>query len=253
MRLIKLSFLLIMLTFLSITVSDAQILNIEQQRIVTDTTGWAGRMGLSVSASKFTKSLFSINTRGHLQYKTNKDLYLLIANFDLVNADGENFDNRGYGHFRYNRKFTDLIRFEIFTQVQYNSLTKIKSRSLSGIGPRFKLSQHENAKFYWGLAYMYEYEVIAEQEQVNNDHRGSTYFTFTLLPVKDITFSNTTYIQPLLTDIQDYRVSNDSNLDFKINENLKFNTIFSFLYDEEPPADVPKLNYLVRNGLSYQF
>lgn len=244
----------LLLLFIAVSQNvESQILNIEQQRIITDTTGWAGKMGISLAASKFTKSLFSVTTIGHLQYKTEKELYLLIGNYDLVNADGENFDNRGYGHFRYNRKITELFRFEIFTQLQYNSLTKIQSRSLTGLGPRFKLSQHENAKFYWGLAYMYEYEIIAEEEIINSDHRASSYFTFTLIPVSDISFANTTYIQPLLKDFTDYRVSNDSRLNFKINKNLAFTTLFSFLYDANPPTEIPNVNYLIRNGLNYRF
>ncbi len=230
-----------------------QILNVEQQRIITDTTGWAGRIGLSIAASKFTKSLFSFNAGSHLQYKDSKNLYLFIVNYDIVNAGGERFDNRGHAHFRYNYKINALVRWEFFTQVQFNSLTKIRLRSLTGTGPRFKLSNYEKAKFYWGIAYMFEYEELVDPIVFHNDHRISSYFTFTLIPEKTIRFSNTTYAQPLINNFNDFRIANDSNLVFDINKNLKFTTVFSFLYDSNPPIDIPNTNYVIRNGLQYKF
>jgi len=162
-------------------------------------------------------------------------------------------NNRGYSHFRYNYKVNSLIRWEAFTQWQFNALTKISQRWLTGTGPRFKLSEYEKAKFYFGLTYMYEYEELNLPEIYNNDHRLSSYFTFTLLPEKGIRFTNTTYIQPLIKDFTDFRVSNDTNLSFAINKHLKFTTVFGFLYDSNPPVDVPQTNYLINNGLQYKF
>ncbi|WP_235296026.1 DUF481 domain-containing protein [Portibacter marinus] len=230
-----------------------QVYNVEQRRLVTDTIGWAGNLSLSISASKFTKSVFSVNAGSHVQYKTLKDLFLFVANYNIINADGENFDNRAQAHFRYNREFNEWVRMEYFFQIQNNTLTKIESRILNGVGPRIKLSQYEKAKFYYGIAYMYEIEHLTNPEIVNRDHRISSYFTFTLLPEKGISLSNTTYIQPLIKDFNDFRVFNDSNLDFAITSNLRFTTSVSFLYDAEPPENVPGLNYQVRNGLTYKF
>lgn len=228
----------------------SQILNVEQQRIVTDTTGWAGSISLATSASQFTKTLFSFNGNAHAQYKNDKNLALFILNYTVVNADGESFDDRGYAHFRYNHEFNDLFRGEIFTQIQSNSLLKVNQRTLLGIGPRLKLSQYENAKFYFGLAYMYEYEVLKDNIEINSDHRLSSYFTFTLVPQEVIKLTNTTYIQPLIKNFIDYRVSNETLLSFDITNNLSFNASLNFLYDAVPPPDVPGLNYFLRNGVT---
>ncbi|GLR15489.1 DUF481 domain-containing protein [Portibacter lacus] len=248
----KSKYILFLLLLISYEVAG-QIYNVEQRRLVTDTTGWAGKVSLSVSASKFTKSVFSLNASSHLQYKTDRDLYLFIVNYDIINADGENFDNRAYAHLRYNRKLNEWVRLEYFFQIQNNALTKVRERILNGIGARMKLSNFEKAKFYFGLAYMHEYEVLTEPVIKNNDHRISSYFTFTLLPEDGISLSNTTYIQPLIKDFNDYRVSNDTNLQFAISKNLHFSTIFTFLYDAKPPIEVPSLNYQIRNGIIYKF
>lgn len=216
-------------------------------------TGWDGRLSLAVSASKFSKSAYTVNASSHFQYKTEKDLYLLLLNYDIIYADGENFDNRTYAHFRYNRKINELIRWEYFFQIQNNSLIKVEQRILNGTDPRLKLSEYENAKFYFGLAYMFEYEALDEPRIINRDHRLSSLFTFTLLPEDDISLINATYIQPLIDDFNDFRVANDTNLQFAITEKLGFSTVVTFLYDAVPPVGIPTLNYQIRNGLSYQF
>lgn len=245
--------LLLAIFTLCISVSDAQIVNMESKRISTDTTGFSGRMGVTLAASRFTQSFVAADINGQVQFKTPKNLYLLVGDFQIVNAGGESFNNSGFGHFRYNRKFTDVIRGELFTQIQYNSVTKITRRILNGIGVRFKLSPHETAKIYWGIAFMNEYEELSNPEITNKDNRLSSYFTFTLAPVDKISMRNTTYVQPKLEDFKDYRLANSTVLNFGITNNLRFSTVFSFLYDSRPPIDVPTINYQVKNGLHYTF
>ncbi len=232
---------------------SAQIINVENKRISTDTIGFSGKVGMSLSASKFTQSFLAAEFASQVQWKTTKNIYLLVGNFQIVNAGGESFNNSGYGHFRFNRKLSSKIRLELFTQVQYNSVTKITARYLNGAGLRFKLSPYENAKIYWGIAAMHEYEELSSPEITNKDIRLSSYLSFTLTPVKTITFRNTTYAQPLTSDFKDYRLSNNTRINFGITENLNFTTDFHFLYDSRPPIDVPTINYQVKNGLTYRF
>lgn len=230
-----------------------QIKNIESQRIITDTTGWSGDMGVSISAAKNTVSFFSFNGDGHLQHQTSKDLYLALIDYNLVNAGGEEFSNSGFLHFRYNRKISKLVRWELFTQGQFNDLTKIKSRYLYGTGIRFKLSDLERAKFYYGLSMMYESETLTDVTKKNNDGRWSSYFTFTLQPEQTVNLSNTTYLQPKMNRFRDLRLTNDTKLSFKISNHLNFSTNFHYLYDAFPPDGVPKSSYEISNGLTYGF
>ena len=243
----------VILFLLITTLAHTQILNIEERRLITDTTGWSGTLSANISASQNTRSFFSSGANGNIQLKSNKNLYLLFGGINFVSAGGNDFNNAGFGHLRYNRKVNDLIRIELFTQIQYNSLTKITSRILNGAGIRLKLSQYETAKFYFGLTYMNEYEELKNPEIINRDHRLSSYLTFTLNPVKAISFRNTTYVQPKFGEVYDYRLSNDTSMFFKINKHLRLVTQFHYLYDSRPPADVPSVNYEVTNGLAFSF
>lgn len=235
--------------------ADAQIVNIERQRISTDTTGWFGHAMGSFSGSKTTKSILSVSGSTLLEYKSpsTKDLWLMITEISLIKSDSEKFTNSGFGHLRYNRKLGNVVRWELFTQIQYNSLTKIDQRILGGTGFRFKLTPYENARFYFGVAYMYEYEKLLDPELYNKDHRASSYFSFTLTPTETVTMMSTLYVQPLLKDAQDYRLSNESSLVLGITKKLSLNAIFKYAYDSRPPEGVPLSTYSFSNGIELQF
>jgi len=245
----------IILLLLNGSFAKAQIVNIERQRISTDTTGWFGHAIASFAGSKTTKSILAVSSTNLLEYKSrsSKDLWLLIAELSLIKSASEKFSNAGFGHLRYNRKLGKAVRWEVFTQIQYNSLTKINKRILIGTGPRFKLTPYEEAKFYLGIAYMYEYEELLEPLVYHKDHRASSYFSFTLAPTETVSFISTLYVQPLLKDARDYRISNESSLVLGITKKLNLNATFKYAYDSRPPEGVPLNTYSFSNGLELQF
>ena len=251
---LKHTFILAFLLIIALEV-DAQIVNIERRRISTDTSGWFGSAVASFSGSKSTKSILSVASTTLLEYKSRstKDLWLLITELSLVKSASEKFSNSGFGHLRYNRKLGDVVRWELFTQIQYNSLTKIDQRILGGTGFRFKLTPYEEAKFYLGVAYMFEYEKLIDPELYHKDHRASSYFSFTLTPTETVSLMSTLYVQPLLKDARDYRIANESTLILAITKKLSLNSTFKYAYDSRPPEGVPLNTYSFSNGLELQF
>ncbi len=233
----------------------AQVVNIERQRISTDTTGWFGSANLNFAASKTTVEILSLFAGGLVEYKSksNKDLWLFISEFSLITGENQDFSNAGFGHLRYNRKLNDVFRWEAFAQIQYNGLTKIDVRNLYGTGIRIKLTSYEQAKFYLGIAYMYEYEKNIEPIDFHYDDRMNTYFSFTLLPEEDVTFQSTTYMQPRLDLWSDYRLTNETTLHLGITRKLNLNVSFKYNYDVFPPEGVPNSTYYFINGLALEF
>src|SRR3954464_7377301 len=69
------------------------IVNVENSRIQSDTTGWKGNVGTAFSFTKNVQEVLNVNAVFHLQYKTQKDLYLLLANYNLLKANSQNFTN----------------------------------------------------------------------------------------------------------------------------------------------------------------
>ena len=253
-----LAFMRLSTCFLLITTlyktSVAQTVNIESRRIQSDTTGWLGNIGSNFMFQKNAIEVTNINLNAHVEYKSRKSLYLVLGNYNLLKGGGETLNNNLFYHLRYNYKVNKWLRWEIFTQLQQNSITGIKLRLLAGTGPRFKLTRTKNIGLYAATAILYEYE----REQTipiiyHRDIRSSTYFSFNYHNSKNFELISTVFYQPLFNNLSDYRVLNEISLKFKFVRHLSFTANWYYLFDSRPAALTPKLNYSISNGIEYDF
>lgn len=232
---------------------QSQVVNIEEKRITTDSVGWAGSASAEFSLVKIDNLIANLNTDAHLQHTSSKNQWLFISSFNFLQAENTNLVNEGFAHFRYNRKLTKGIRWEAFTQGQFNGLTKINFRGLTGTGPRFTLAENEKFKSFLGMLYMFEYEEIDDEGTIHRDHRVSSYLSFSVKPSTTFSFINTTYFQPRLDQFSDFRLSTDNAILLKISDKLQFKTTYSLLHDTNPPPEVPRTTYRWMNGLKFTF
>jgi putative salt-induced outer membrane protein YdiY len=231
---------------------NAQILNIENFRIKTDTVGWSGKIGLNFSLTKNTKSLTNIGSNIHVQYKSKKNLYLILSNYNLLVSDKQDLINKAVIHLRHNYKINRILRSELFFQAQNNSISKIELRTLIGAGLRYKLSKKETKKFYLGTTIMYEHEkIVADLEPTSDILRLSSYFSFNLYLDGNLSWIGTTYYQPAIKNFNDYRIATQSSLTYSFTKKLAFKTKFSLNYDAFPVNGIPQTDYNLSSGIVY--
>lgn len=234
--------------------ASGQIVNIESSRIQSDTTGWAGSGGAALWLTKNTQKITTVNLEAHLQYKTRKDLWLILGDYGFLKGGGEKYLANSFAHVRYNRKLSKWLRWEAFTQVQSNHITQIRSRYLTGTGPRFKVMSYKKFRLYAASLLMYEHETERTKPLVrHNDLRSSSYISFTFLPSENIEFISTTFFQPLLTSIYDHRWFNQSVLRVKANTHFALYIKWNYLYDKKPAGTAPKNTYQFISGFSLEF
>lgn len=236
---------------LSIHLTFSQVVNIESQRIHSDTTGWDGTLEAGFSVNQNNSLLISATSLAHVQYKTKKDLYMVIGNWRFTNGGTSRFVNDGMAHFRYNHKFNSWLRLEAFTQVQYNELLNLRLRYLVGLGPRFKFIDKKMIHMYTGVLYMFEYENQTVNDTLEYNNRLSTYLSWTIDPNPNFSFVATTYYQPKLTDWSDFRISGNYALKFKAFKRLAFKIEFSFLYDSTPSLNINKFVFNGTTGIVF--
>lgn len=243
---------LLAIIFISVN-AYSQVVNIESRRMRSDTTGWQGEAEANFQLSKAVDEIYDLGAKIHFQYKGKSDLWLFLNELRLIKGAGTQFVNSGFVHVRYNRKITkDLLRWEAFTQYQYNKALEVGQRVLAGTGPRFKLYDTDNFRAYIASLYMFEYQESVDKTIIERNHRTSSYLTFTF-DFDRVEFSNTVYFQPNMQDLKDYRILSQSDLMFKIFDNLKFKTGFNYRYDTRPFPGVPKTTYYLSNGLVFVF
>jgi len=247
--------LIVVIAFLAnMLFSYGQILNVESLRKVTDTSGFSGAATLNFSLKRNVNEFLQIASDAHLQYKTGNHLYLFKNNIAFEKIEGENFENTFITHLRYNYRFLPRVTFEAFAQGQYNKVALINFRGLVGIGPRFKLTPFENYNLYLGALVMYEYEELIDGiTPLQRKLRNSTYLSFSLYPNERISLVSTTYFQPALGDISDYRISSQSSMVIQLFNNFFLNITYTFVYDSFPAVGIPTSQYDFRTGVSYIF
>ena len=250
MRLITFLFFLLIYSY-----SQSQVINVESLRKKTDSAKWTGSVSLDASLIKNKNDIFKIATKADIQYNNKKELWLFVNDLKFEKAAGESFVNKGTQHLRYNHRITNTIKMEGFVQAQYDAISEIDFRGLIGAGPRFKLTSNKDYRFYLGTLVMYEYEKASDiaDNRIHKDFRGSTYLSFSIYPAENIGIISTSYYQPRLDAIKDYRLSSTTSVLFKILENLAFKTTFIYNFDAYPVVTIPKSQYELTNGLLFTF
>lgn len=241
--------------FLCLSISaSAQILNVESLRKVTDTSGFSGAAGINFALKRTTNDFITVSSAIHIQYKMNKNLILFKNDIAFEKIEGEKLENSGISHLRYNYRFHPRIAWEVFVQGQYNKVSLVNFRGLLGTGPRFKLTNSENYKFYFGTLLMYEHEELEDGvTPIQRDFRGSIYLSFSFYPTETISLISTTYYQPKLSQFDDYRISNQSSLAIDLFKNLVFAVNYNFTYDAFPALGIPNSQYSLTMGVAYSF
>jgi hypothetical protein len=252
MRICK-SVLLLFLLCCAFT-SRSQIVNIESARMQSDTTGWMGGAGAGLTLAENVDRIFILNTDVHLQYKSQKDLWLILASSNFLKAGDESFVNNSFVHFRYNRKLNPWLRWEAFTQWQNNQLTQIDSRFLIGTGPRFKIFSNKFIRLYAATLAMWEREKEKTDPVIKHENvRSSSYVSFTITPTPTVELISTTFYQPLFKDYSDYRILNQASLKVKATKHFSISLRWNYLYDRKPAGSAPKTTYVFGSGIEYDF
>ena len=245
-------FSLVIIFSVAITIANGQIVNIESARMQSDTTGWMGSAGVGLSFSKSVQNVFGVDLDAHLQYKSKKDLWLILGNYGFLEGGREKFIYNSLGHIRYNTKLNDWLRWEAFVQMQNNLITQIQSRFLLGTGPRFKIVSNKVFRFYAGSLIMYERETEKTKPPVRHfDWRSSSYISFTITPSKTVEIISTTYFQPLIKFFADYRVLNQAVLKVKASKHFAISLRWNYLHDRYPAGTAPRTIYSFSSGATF--
>ena len=237
----------------------AQVVNIENRRMHTDSVRIAGSASITFSFTENNnKQLLVTRNALSLQWKTKslRDLFLILGNYDLSRANSTSFSNAAFLHVRYNRKISKVLRWEAFSQLQYNRVLGIATRALTGTGPRWKFLHGKSSSAYLGTLYMLEYEETSSAVPIRSrDHRLSSYFSTSVdlpkwLPGELI---STTYYQPQFGKWADFRVSHETSVELAVNKKLRATTRFNYFFDSKPPEGIARRALGVEQGFRVQF
>ncbi len=244
--------ILVMLLMISKT-SYSQLVNVENHRIQNDSIRTITSLDLQYNyQNNNTEELSLINFSATHQYKSKnlKNYFLSLGNIDYSVANGIELSNSGLVHFRYNRKWNEKLKIEVFAQYQFNKILGIESRNLIGIGTRYKINKSQKIIFYIGSLLMQEFEKASDVMEIVSYQRLSNYLSLSIKnKSKTLEFVNVVYYQPNINVWQDYRLSSQTSLSFNITSKLQFVHSLNYGFDSYAPLNVSKKNFMITNGL----
>ena len=129
---------------------------------------------------------------------------------------------------------------------------KINQRYLLGAGLRASLHKRKKLSFYTGHLLMAEYDEEIETAAQHQDLRLSSYLNLNWHPSTDFSYLFIAYFQPRVDKFEDYRVSLQGQLSFKIWKSLNFTFNVQYAFDAFPVAlpNIPQQTYKLSNGIS---
>lgn len=218
---------------------NAQLVNIESQRMQVDSVRFVLKSDLlfdySNNNGKYL-SQFTANISTQFKSKDLKRIYMFIGSYNTERSKDQDFQNSHFLHLRFNQKITNVFRFEAFVQSQYNAILSINRRELVGAGLRFKFISTPAVKAYFGNAYMYEHERIDDSDTEFYNNRNSSYVSCTInFPKSKVNLTETLYFQPKYNDIGNHRVFQQLQAQFPITASLSFTVQFTYFYNSFVP------------------
>jgi hypothetical protein len=229
-------FLIIFYIIISIDVFT-QIVNIENRRIYDDTTGLSGNFDASFSYIENKEYIYNLKLNSRLQYKTKKHYLLFLSDF-FYSGGRTVYANSGLGHLRYAYRIANSTwKWESYSQIQYNQLLNQKVRAILGTGIRNKIIEKDKLKIFFGSSVFFEHEEIQPNNEYNNDFRWSNYLSW-FIPIKKISFTGTTYYQPMIGDFHDYRFSGQYAINSIISRKFRLKMEYFIFFDSNPPTGV---------------
>ena len=247
----------VLLTFIFTQLLFCQV-NTEKYRHFGDSLGFSGIMKLDASIQTGNTDLQELGSGVRLDYKNYGSTILLILNGDYGWNNGMQFSNEALAHLRFVKALNDNLKFEVYTQLNYDKSLLLLFRALGGGGLRVKLFDNRSYVLWFGSAYMLEYERYSAQRRIIDKkkilaNRWSNYLSYNLSVHKNVSISSVIYFQPRFDKLKDIRILMETSLLVNLSDNFSLSVDFNLRYDHYTPAGIKEIDTNSKIGFIYNF
>ncbi|MEM1008586.1 MAG: DUF481 domain-containing protein [Myxococcota bacterium] len=184
---------------------------------------------------------------------------MLHARYALARTPEDTFLHQAWVHGRWTAMWLPQIGSELFAQYQFDSAQNLQSRVVTGAGVRWAIVKQNTLQLYASSGYMFESETLQnlpEQEphpSTTMHHRWSNNLYLQLNLSKTASFSNSLYIQPRFDAPDDFRLLNETDLNFKLWSSFRVILGLRLRYDSRPPSFLKTTDIQIQNKLQFAF
>jgi hypothetical protein len=257
--------LLILLIFIYISTTVAQVLIIDRDNLAADSLSrqkLSAFIGFGFNINKQKTTVFDLNQSSDIGYLFLDNALYFISNIKIVTSGANDLVNSGHLHLRYRWQRNKIIQPELFGQYQWEGARGMEERILSGVNMRLRLQHDTLGTVYFGLGLMYEHEkwnytavdtellpaetsaVIVDRSKINS------YIKITRSISPSAGFSIIGFVQAEPNENIKYpRIASSARLQLKVTTKMDFSVNYSNIYDLNPVVPIDKHFFSLGNSL----
>lgn len=231
--------------------AQASIVNVLSPQVGQDEDGWASNAKLSLQHLAGNESKLAASLLAGTRWQFEGHQLLLKASGDWGMASEEVYTQKAFSHLRYLREIRDQWSAFGFVQIDHNQFRSILMRDLAGAGLERVLVEREHLELALAIGAMAELEWALEAAEPNPlTLRSTNYITIAWQPTETLSLGSTTFIQPLIADVQDIRGFQQADLRVSLTDALSWSTTWKLEYDSRPASeDVLEWDSSLKAGL----
>lgn len=247
---------------------NGQILNIEKVRLDSLSKEKPFKLKLEANFDFYNRSatederaeFTELGTDISAAYAPGDHFHMLIGEISYVENNDSKILNNGNLHVRNTFNYKKKVTPEAFVQGQYDEFRGLAKRYVAGVALRWLVFREKKFMLRLGAGPMYEYEqwrVPESDEMVEVDFfKLSSNLIIRWSIGTHVDFNTVFYYQigydESISSARN-RISNNSNLNFKINDTFGFKTGLNFAYEDRPIVPITKFIYSFENGIFLNF
>ncbi len=244
--------LLPMLVALLPAPAGAQIVNIESILVGEPKEGLEGAVQIGFRLMEGNSEYRQLEGNSLVRWKGEGHIFQLVLGGMYRSAGEKKVADNSLGHLRYGHEISDRFRLEAFIQLQQNEFVRLNRRLLTGAGFRANLLGSERVRFNLGFILMREDEVLRNAAS-EPGWRASTLVSVGWELNSSAKLSGQLYVQPLLSDAEDFRILSDTGLTVQLLGPLSLQLSARVVHDSRPPDGVERTDLALRNTLAITF
>jgi len=248
-------------------IGQSQILNVEKQRLDSlekpfnfSFESKFGAFNRSATEDEKAEFINFSNSLNAVYSPHKKHAYVMLGNFQFTENNGNAILNNAYLHVRATFNYNKTWSPEAFAQIQSDQFRGLRNRKLAGGGYRWMPINSNNFRFVLAAGPMFESEkwrsIETGEEKRVELWKLNSYLLMRWDLTETVNFNTIFYYQAgydFSANLNRQRISNNTNLNFKISSHLSFTVTYQMAYENEPIFPITKFIYSIENGLRLTF
>jgi len=235
------------------------IVNVDDTMIGEPAEGISGRVNLAVGGASGNTD--KVDGEADLQLQLRKGRYtnILAASYAYKKSQGTLDTNKAFLHLRHRIQFVSRWAVEGYVQAERDPFARLARRTLAGAGLRWTmLEEAGKSAAYLGLGGLYERDrlsLVSGSTDPRNTKawRVGSYLTLKYSLNEQARLLSTTFYQPRMSDVADFRLLEEAAVKVRLYENVDVTFALQVRHDSQPPQQVKQTDVTYTSGLEFRF